>query len=349
MRLIVAIATALMLNASPVSAAPWWQPSPISVALTVGHWLVRDQVKVYYLQVRATGADQQQARDQAFKLAVEQAVGSLLVSETEVRNNEVVRNEIVNYSSGYVHDFAIVSSTDTGRVVEVVIDVWVKHSAIADRVLHISRDSGTLESERISEQIRTLENQRQSADRLLMTVLSDFPGRAFDTRLEPTRVMLAENRQTQLQIPVVIGWNSKYVASLREVITQINQRPDCDSWFKTCRVTSLVGVDGTTAFFDDTAAYDLMHREMVISQPQILVEIRDYSGIMRFRQCYSAAEIDHSNWASWHYVELGGYKVMINPARNKRFNIVLNLDSVQAKYLSKISVSVVRRKVCSNK
>lgn len=343
---LIAVAISAMLAVTPVVAQQWWQPSPVSIALTVGHWLIRDQVKVYYVQVKATGANQQQARDQAFRLAVEQAVGSLLVSETEARDNTVLRNEILNYSSGYVHDFEIISSINKAQSVEVVLDVWVKHSAIADRVLHVSRDAGTLESDRISEQIRTFEHQRQSADRLLMTVLQDYPKRAFDISLEPTKVVLAANRQTQLHIPVVIGWNDRYIASLQEVMANINQRPDCDSWFKACNVTSWVSVAGTSAFFDDSVAYDIMHKEMVMSRPQILVEIRDDHGVTRFRECYSAAEIDHSNWASWYYVDLGGYTVRINPQRRKRFNIVLDLNSAQAKYLSKIQLSLVRRSAC---
>ena len=346
MKILTVIAASVMLFVTPVWSSPWWQPSSLSVALTVGQWLIRDQVQVFYLQVQASGADQQQARDQAFRLAVEQAVGSLLVSETEVRNNDVMRNEILNYSSGYVHDFKIVSEKRAANGIELVIDVWVKHSTIADRVLHIGRDSAKLESDRIAEQIRSIQHERAMADRLLATVLNDFPKRSFDIRLEPSRVLMTPNRQTHLEIPMVIGWNEKYVSSLREVIAQINQRPDCDSWLKTCNLASLISVAGVTGYFDDTGAYDLMHKEMVMTQPQIHVRIHDQQGQVRFQGCYSAPEIDHANWSNWNFVELGGYKVMINAARSKRYVVTVPVDSHLARSLHAINVTLIRKSEC---
>ena len=137
-RLLVAAALITFL-AGPLSANEWWMPSPISVAITVGQWLMKDREQVYYLQVRAQGRDEKHARNQAFRLAVEQAIGALVLAETEVRRGNVERNDVISYSSGFVHDFKILEQRTVNGVHEIVVDVWVARSHLADRLLSTIR------------------------------------------------------------------------------------------------------------------------------------------------------------------------------------------------------------------
>jgi hypothetical protein len=100
-------------------------PNPLTIALTVGKWLVKDSQKAYYVQVESTASTPAQARTEGLKLAVSQAVGTLVVAESEVRNQQLVRNEIIQYSSGYIQDFKILSESQVGPMSRVVMDVWV--------------------------------------------------------------------------------------------------------------------------------------------------------------------------------------------------------------------------------
>ncbi len=123
-------------------------PSPLTIALTVGQWLIKDSQKVYFVKVESTASTPAQAREEGFRLAVRQAVGALVVAETEVKNQQLVRNDIIQYSSGYVQDFKILSESQVGSMSRVVMDVWVSDSKIANRLLNVSKDDGSIDGEK---------------------------------------------------------------------------------------------------------------------------------------------------------------------------------------------------------
>jgi len=323
------------------------RPSPWTIGIVLGKWMVKDHKKIFYVEVTAQANNLESARESAFRMAVERAVGTVISSEKEVQNYQLQRNEIVTYASGYVDDYQLVQQQTVGNQTQVQMKVWVSHSAISNRLLNVSRDAGSVEGGRISEQIRSVQHERESADRLLSTVLADYPRRAFDIRLEPTRVIMTDQRQGELQIPFVVSWNSHYVNSIAEVITRINQKTDCNKWFRQCIGGSKIVVSSEAiGYFDDTVAYDLVHREMIISRPQIQISIRDKFGTVQFRQCYSAPELDYSNYTTWHYVELGGYRATINTGSSKRFTVSVDLAKLSTQSLDRVDIAIVRNSGC---
>lgn len=321
-------------------------PSPLSIAITVGQWMMKDRVETYYLRVKAHGRNEEDARTQAFRLAVDQAVGSLLLSETHVRNHDLVRHDIINYSSGYVHDFQILDRQPANGGMTIEIDVWVRKSQIADRLLNKSADSGTVEGGKISQQLASIQHERATGDRVLSTVLADFPERAFNITLHPTQVKLDQNRQGQLQVSFNLAWNQQYVNSLAEAVKVINQRKDCGGWFSNCRYTSLVRVGYTTAYFDDEVAQDLMHREIIISRPTVLLTIKDTMGTVRYRKCHAFPALDHSGYSKWNYANMGPGKFEVNSIVNRTFDIFVNLSTLPTQQLDRAEITIVRARQC---
>lgn len=194
-------------------------PSPISIALTVGKWLMNDERKTYFIQVEATAENRESARNEAFRLAVEMAVGALVVSETEVKNNELIRREIVKYSSGYIDNFAVASETKVGDRTRLVVDVWVGESKIAERLLNVSKGDGSIDGGRIAVQSETLSAERENAAKLLELVAKDYPKRAFNIKVGKS-LSTFSNQQIFIEIPITMNWNSKYLMSLIDVLEQ---------------------------------------------------------------------------------------------------------------------------------
>lgn len=75
----------------------------------------------------------EKALDQAKRAAVEQAVGTLIESKTAVKNRQLVREEILTRSSGYLKNIKIVNEhkTDFGTY-EVVIEADVAFAAMSN-------------------------------------------------------------------------------------------------------------------------------------------------------------------------------------------------------------------------
>jgi len=323
-------------------------PSPLSVGILLAKWVFREEKKMLYVEVVAEGATLQEAREQAFRMAVERTVGTIVASETEVRDSQIMRDEIITYASGFVNDYRLVKQISVARGVQVRMQVWVTHNNLRDRLLSQSRADAQIEGGRIAEQIRSFQQERASGDRLLESVLMDFPRRAFDVRVHRTEVRVDDRRQTFLQVPISLSWNQDYVRSLAEAVKAINQRPECDSMWRVCnpRPVSMIQAPGIRAFFDDSVAHDLMHKHMIIERPQVLVEIKDTNNRVQYRACYSVKELDHNSWSNRYFVDLGGYVATINSGLVERFTVYVPLDKVRVDGLDRVDVSLVRARSC---
>ena len=285
--LAIYLCCSIAVNAQPLAVLA---PSPLSIALSVGQWLVRDSQKVYYVQVESTAPTPAQARAEGFKLAVSQAVGTLVVAESEVKNKQLVRNEIIQYSSGYIQDFKILSEAQVGPMTRVVIDVWVTESKIADRLLNVSKADGAIEGDKSVAQYRSNLNQMQSSDRLLEMILNDFPNKAFDIKAGKSVVTMPA-RGIQIQIPINISWNKEYISSLTEDLEKIRQGqtgnyyrgPD---WAAVVRFKNKSDWFMSTASFRDRIKLDLLENNLILSKPQIKLTIEDDAGNTLLGQCF---------------------------------------------------------------
>jgi len=355
----LALTTVAMLastaQSQTVSPVQLLMPSPVSIALTVGQWMMaRDSRKVFYIEVQSQANSFDAARNEGFRLAVEHAVGTMIVSETEVRNSRVVRDDIITYASGYVDRFEIVDRQDVGNRVTLKMKVWVAHSALANRLLNQSAGAGQVEGERVHAQIQSFQQQRQAGDRLLKTVLNDYPRRAFNVTVLPTRVIVDQSRTPHLYIAFDMIWNRGYLNALGEAVRTINQRTGCSAWLNNCPHLQTVQVtmpgysSNSQSWFDDDAAWNIMHVEMLQSRPAIQVTIRYQSGREQLKTCMTAPELDHSHYRPWYFVDVGPGRVIVNGERSKRFDGYISLANMPVNQFDRVEIDVIRSGQCVN-
>jgi hypothetical protein len=347
-RLIAAMLAATLTMSVPAQAnLRWLMPSPISILLTLGQWTKKDSVEVFYVQVQGHGRDEQSAREEAFRLAVNQAVGSLLLSHRHIENQEVIRNEIINYSSGHVHDFRILERRSDADGVTVAMDVWVRRSLIADRLLNESRGAAEVEGGRIAAQIQSLEQRNQSTEQVLEAVLRDFPQRSFDIHVGNTRVVANNDRTYWLMIPVRVQWTQTYLTSMAEALKTVDPNPQCQGWFAPrCDHKVRVAAAGTAAYFDDKGIYWLFDRHLRQSQPVLQVSVRDTFGTVRFQGCYHVAEITQHQYAPWYFVDVGGNQATLWANRDKTYQVQIDITRLRAQDLDRAEARVVRLNQC---
>ena len=265
-------------------------PSPLTIALTVGQWLIKDSQKVYFVQVESTAPTPAQAREEGFRLAVRQAVGALVVAESEVKNQQLIRNDIVQYSSGYIQDFKIISESQVGSMSRVVMDVWVSDSKIADRLLNVSKADGAIDGEKSAVQFKSNLSQIESGDQLLRLVLNDFPAKAFDLKVGKSTVSMV-SRGAQIQIPVNIAWNKEYIGSLTEVLEKIRQGRSGNyfggpNWASVVRFKNKSNWSMSIASFHDRVRLGLLESSLVLSQPMIKLVIRNELSRSIYSECF---------------------------------------------------------------
>lgn len=322
-------------------------PTPVGVALTVGRWIIADKQKIYYIEVAGTGKTAEEARVNGFRLAVEQAVGSLIASETEVRNSKIQRDEVISYASGYVTKYEITDTESKDNLVQVKMKVWVGRNALARRLLNESRQAGEIDGPNGSAAVSTIQYEKSQGDRLVQTVLNDFPRRAFDVELKNSRVSLDNYRNGRLTVPFQVRWNYDYLVSLWIALEATSQPKAHSQNF--VRVSSRASWAGE-AGFDDGYRIKQLAQALVGSGPSVQLTIKSLSGQIMHRQCYRWAELDHDvryQYPRAFFVDFPSTtRVNINGRAVLDAKIDLPVNPTALENMGNFELAVVRKQDC---
>ncbi len=200
-------------------------PSPIGVALTVGSWIVErgSGEKVYFVKVNGVGKTEKQAREDGFKVAIDNAVGSFILSETETSNNRIQRRDIIEYSSGYVSRYEVLSKQQSSDQIVLTMDVYVSHSKIANRLTNKSAKSNTINSVQLDAAVSTLQKQTRNGDKVIAAVLNDYPHKAFILENKPISIVRNNDRTLSMSIPYTMRWSPEYVEAIGEAVERTKE------------------------------------------------------------------------------------------------------------------------------
>ena len=298
-------------------------------------WVTVAQAQI---TVVGTGVNDIDARNNGFRLAVEQAIGSIVASETEVQNGRLVRDEILNYAAGYVDRFEIVNVQEYPGNIKLTMRVWVKRSALADRLLNRSETAGAIDGARASVQLATLNRERARGDQLVASVLKDFPRRAFDIDLKAADIV-RNQRRAIIEIPFVITWNQDYLRSLWAALDATSTRASPTVAVIGLNSGSLFGFGGQ-ARYDDTAKFELVNNALVRSNPGVLITLRSDDNRVVYRQC--------SWWTPWNFVEVSIYRpsAFVNGAAKLRATAQIPVQIATLETINRVEIDVVNEAQC---
>lgn len=343
MRRLLVTATACWCLAGPAQAIdaqalPYlWQ-----LGVKVAEWVQVDAKKLYYVEVTAHGPDFEQAREQAFRVAVERAVGAVISSQTETQDQTLVRDNIIVYSSGFVENYQVIERIGLGHGQRVRMRVWVSHSRLSNRLLSESRGEAQVPGSQITAQISSYRHQQTQGDQLLESVLADLPQQGFDVRVHRTRVTVDHRRNTTLEVPITVAWNQHYLNSLREAFERTTAHADCVGTVLTwsgqrrCRARSSVffGQHRVVSGFDDDVRLEMLSRHLNESRLALRLKIRHSTGQEIFSDCYLFDPNPHNMfWVAGN--------VMIRDSVKFDTRLLVNLNQVSVDQADQAEVRVV--------
>lgn len=337
----------------PVLSTQMLMPSPLGIVLMVGKWIydTASRQEVYYIEVAGDGTTPEQARNNGFRLAVEQAIGTLISSETEVQNGQIIRDEIISYAAGFVDRFETINQETTARGYRISMRVWVKKSALSDRLLNRTATSGQVDGARASVQLQTLNQERATGDALLQQVLNDFPRRAFDIELKLTDVV-RQNRNAIMEINFRMTWNRDYLRSLWTALEATSQKTSRPATTITLNGGGWFGGFGGSAKYDDNIKLQLLANRTLFSLPTVLVTVRGPSREILFTSCYMYQELDNQEqgWVTRErFVSFHNFGAHINGIMKLNGKIPIPMSPDMLSRATSIDMDVVLRNQCPNR
>ena len=357
-RILAAVACAgIVLSAqAQVITGAMFMPTPLGVVLSIGQWISFESDRVYYIEVQGEGVDPEQARANGFRLAVEQAVGTIIASESEANNGRLTRDEIISYSSAYVYKYEIVKQESGGLGVKTTMRVWCKKSAIANRLLSESKTAGQVDGARAAVNVQSIVQERQTGDRLLATVLNDFPRRAFDVGIGRTQVTYDGNRQSRLAIPITVNFSQTYLDSLWAALSA-TENPGGLGASVTLKSRGMFASGGTVNYTDITK-FQMLQSRMISPTLMVKVSLLDERNSVVYSDVFDMPSLSHSsnNPAIHKFVQpgyrppqpmlqIGGtpqYQMLIDGRRQVPMTALIDANPALLEQVRTVHVEIVR-------
>ena len=239
------------------------------------------------IRVLGTGSTKEEAKNNGFNTAIEIAVGSALLSQKQVRNDKLVRDEIVKYSAGYVDDYKIIDETKTSGGYSLLMDVHVKSSRIHERLLSGGGDEKNVNGDKLATQYETYVKQQESADKLIDVLIQDWPQKAFTVKQGKQEFSIDKNRNSILRIPIEMTMNFSFVNAVDEAMKKVNQRKtysDIKVGVAVKPPESWIGY--THGYFFDDIQRVKQFQQGFTNNFWIQVHLKDINGDLIYSQCF---------------------------------------------------------------
>lgn len=145
-----------------------------------------DKEPVSTVIAEGTGKDLKEAKKAAFRDAVRKVVGVLIDAETLVKNDEVISEQIYEYSGGFIQTFEVLSEKKIeGGLIRIQIKAVVERLHVLNKLktAKVKVTTSEVRGEDLLAEKMTQEEARKNATRLLQQTFKELP-LLFEAKLE---------------------------------------------------------------------------------------------------------------------------------------------------------------------
>jgi hypothetical protein len=310
-----------------------------------------------YIRVSGEGATIEQAKENAFRTAVQQRAGAIVLSEHQSNGDKLYKDNISLFSAGYVDDFKIVDINQNGANVKITLDVLVSESKLLNQVLSSGQTKQGINGERASAAVNTFVDSKVKGDRMLDVVLNTYPRNAFIVDQKPFTVSVDIYRNAVISVPYTLKWNYDYITAMNEAMSLIEDKVGLIGFIHLAPSNVIIMAKnpkdllfGTRNFykFNDSLALDRIKDSMLGgNEVRIMLEISDISGTTLYQTCYVP---DSVNGRKKSFYDIGQPRVLTLYGNENELGTLRATIDPSHNYViqraSKIEVSVVPENKC---
>jgi uncharacterized protein len=177
------------------------------------------------VQVTGSGPTIEEARTDAIRQALQQTITQLIVVDRAIKNDRIVRDNILSTMNGYIEKFqpGKIEKANTGFVVTASITVSASR---IENFIGVSAGSGTSidAPSLLAESNRELA-QRKARGEILDRVLQGFPVSGSDIKI--TGIKPADTDPTMLAVDFALTYNPTFLKALSETLRVLSSAA-CD-------------------------------------------------------------------------------------------------------------------------
>ena len=310
-----------------------------------------------YIRVVGEGTTVEQAKENAFRTAVQQRAGAIVLSERQASNDKLTKDNISLFSAGYVDDFKIIDINQNGSNIRITLDVLVADSKLFNQVLNTGQTNQGINGDRAGTALSTFLDQKQKGDKMLDAVLSTYPQNAFIIEQKPYVLSVDSNRNAIITIPYSLKWNYDYIVSMKEAMQLIEDKVDLVTWINLAPSNVVILakdpkdwlIGSRTVYkFNDIPMLDKIKNAMRgENEVSMLLEITDNSGQLLYHGCFIPNSVNGRKKSFYGIGEPRIVTIYGNEFEKDTLNVIIDpAHNYVVQRASKIEVSIVPDKKC---
>ena len=175
-----------------------------------------------YITVTGEGSSLADAKENAFREAIQIKAGTIVLSGRESTLEKIKRDDISVYSAGYVTDYKTLLVNNLGSKVVVTLEVLVSESKLIEQTLNTGKTTKVINGDQSLVSINTFLTQKKQADKLLASVMTTYPKNAYTLKQSTHKILTDMYRNVIIEVPYSLEWNSDFVNSFTNAITLVS-------------------------------------------------------------------------------------------------------------------------------
>ena len=261
-----------------------------------------------YILVSGEGRTIEQAKESAFRQAIQIKVGTIVLSEREAIMDKLNRDDISVYSAGYVTDYKTLSVNESGNRVVVVLNVLVKESKLLNQTLSTGKTIKEIDGDKSFVGYDTYLKQKDQADKLLSALMTTYPKNAYILTQGTHRILVDSYRNGIIEIPYVLKWNFDFIRTFNEIVVLVQDNNY--GWLDVAPSNIKLGHRTHYKFNDAIMLDNIKSKFLYENYMHIWLDIKDNSGNVLYQMCYNSSKPPGSFFSSGDPTEFRIYDFM---------------------------------------
>ena len=236
-------------------------PTPASVVLQIGSWIWSASgsgVRTVTVQAHANSAAE--ALNVAQRMAIEQAVGTVVVAAAHAESNRMVSDAVWTYSGARIERYDVLEQTATSITIRAEVRAMRMHT-IPVR---------TSSAEAFVTPANTQQIAWNSGDAVVRQFLTSYPQNSFTVTTQPPEWIQTSQREQELRVRFQVTWSGEWLQAWRElaVATHTDMRQL------------------------DRARQNVILNQVLDTRPQVQITVLNAGGQVVYQACRAYSELD---------------------------------------------------------
>ena len=171
------------------------------------------------IEKQCEGYSVEEAKRSCFSSAIEQVVGQIIVSDLEVNGDRITKDNVAQYSAGYIDDYVIQKQQqDDHGWWHLKMSITIASSKISQRKMSRGERVDIVDGIKARDQIESQLEQRVNGDALIGQMLSSYPENAYVINSGNAEFKVDNLRQAYVDVPYSITMSRPWVEALNEAL-----------------------------------------------------------------------------------------------------------------------------------